>query len=245
MRFDWRTVRFALFVSSLMGVAASQGYAAPVTWEFTGSITSVAPFATGQFTVGDVATYKLTTDSSLQEVAQDVDDPDFGQYLIVGQPLSRFDFEATIGDFRYFYSGSFVSVTVDRDQPQIIVDTSLTGVAVDGPAQPFDPGGFGSTAPLWHPNALDFSVSFTGASPWATDELGQLLPSSPFTAGLSLGFCPYCDLSDFSVPVVNVAFTSARQIPEPASLAILLLGAGGAALVERKRRRRSEARTNG
>ena len=35
---------------------------------------------------------------------------------------------------------------------------------------------------------------------------------------------------------MNVTFTSARQIPEPASLAILLLGAGGAALVERKRR---------
>jgi hypothetical protein len=236
---EFHRARLTLALLILGSVAATPAAAAPVTWEFTGSITSVASFASGYFSVGDVVTYKLTMDSDLVDMEGDVDLPDSGYYRPLGQPREVFDFVAAIGDYEYRYSGSFVTVRLDRLTPSIIVDTSLTGVAVDGPALPFNPvpASFPSPPPLWNANVLDFWVWFPGATPWATDALAPPLPDSPFVAGLNLGFCPYCDDVGPGVNVVGATFTSVRQVPEPTTAMTFLLAIAGAAMFRRAARR--------
>jgi hypothetical protein len=237
---DRARLALGLFILVILGsITATPAAAAPVTWEFTGSITSVASFATGYFSVGEVCTYKLTMDSDLVETEGDVDLPNSGYYLLSRPPREMFDFVATIGSYEYRYSGSFVAMRLDRLTPSLVVDTSLTGVAVDGPALPFNPapGSFPSPAPLWNANVLDFWVRFPGATPWATDALAPPLPNSPFVAGLNLAFCPYCDDVGPGVNTVGATFTSVRQVPEPTSAMIFLLAAAGAIAFRRTGRR--------
>jgi hypothetical protein len=207
--------KLVLCVAAL-GLWAGESQAAPITLEMTGMVTGISGVLgpSSGFAAGDSVTWRLTYDPAVA-----VEGPPGSFSFAGGTPLSSFDWSVAVASSVYRWSNVGTSrLVTDGTGTQLSMDTSISGLAVDGPAlsNPF---------PLF-PLAFDAGVSF--ASPIAAPfTLPTSVPSSAISGGFSLMFAPCDNCPGPAIGFVNGIFQNIHQVPEPSSLLLVALGALG------------------
>jgi hypothetical protein len=201
---------------------ARPALAVPVTFEIDGTIGSIGYGAlSSTFQIGSSVLWTLSFDTS-STPAPPSETPFPGTYNFPNGAPNGFAWSATIGDWHYNNStipGGLTILRVNPSAGRLSMDTSLSGRAVVGDVA----GG------IWYP------VAFDAALLWLNPLGSVTLPSSAPTNGgdftLYLSTNPQSFTADGAV---LGRFTSARVVPEPSTLVLVLLGS--AALFRRRQR---------
>jgi hypothetical protein len=216
VRIFMNPLRKLVLCIAALGVWAGESQAAPITLEMTGMVTGIAGVLgpSSGFAAGDSVTWRLTYDPVVA-----TEGPPGAFTFTAGLPATSFDWSVTVAGLVYRWSNVGVSrLLTDDTGTQLGMDTSISGLAVDGPAlsNPF---------PLF-PLAFDAGIQFAAAvAPPFT--LPGVVPHGPVTGGFSLMFAPCDNCAGPSIGFVNGVFENIRQVPEPSSLLLVVLGAVG------------------
>jgi PEP-CTERM motif len=191
--------------------------AVPITLEIAGVISGtsgVLGSAPGVFVPGVDLRWELTYDSALASPGPP-GSHSFGAPL----PSTSFDWRVFVAGSLYEWSNvGQTRLFTDGTGSTLGIDTSSSGLAVDGPSllNPF----------LLFPIAFDGAVLF-GAPVVAPFTLPMAVTSQAVGGGFSLMFAPCDNCAGPSIGFVNGRFLNIREVPEPSTLLLVGLGAAG------------------
>ena len=215
----------AILVAAGLLTGPQQANALPITFEFSGTVTTVNPALAGVFSVGQSFSGSYTFEST----APDADGTAvFGTYENVSAFTFNYGGGAYVGSTAPGVGSQSGRITVGNDEPAVLFPDTYRVLAfeaietVNGP----DIGAFSVVA------ALLFMGDPTGTA-FGSDALPLTPPPlSGFTVSeFSLGF----NNGQVDVAVLGT-ITSFNQVPEPATLALFGIGLAGLGLAARRRR---------
>ena len=234
-----RTILRAVPLASVLGLAVSgSAWAELINLQFNATIASLEgetdPALRALFPLGGSTSWLLTYDTSTGESSVfpgALDDPSFGFY-----ESTSIEWQGEIAGFSYALpSDATQRLIVQRDQAGLFFDNSIDATSRVGAVS----GDLIHSSGLdWFGQAFDFAVSWPGSAPFPSDALPGALPSGApsgtFTFYLHNTCSQQVGCTDRQLRVLGT-ITSVASVPEPATLALVAIGAIG--LTRRRSRR--------
>ena len=232
-----RTILRAVPLAIVLGLAVSgSAWAELINLQFNATISAYEgeedPALRALFPLGGTASWLLTYDTTLAEApVPPATDPSIGWY------------ESTSIDWQGQISGASYTLQdwvnqrlfVQRDLPGLSFDNSIAATSTLGA---ITGDLIHSSGADWFGQAFDFSVSWAGSAPFTSDALPGTLPSGNpsgnFTFYLHNACPPLSGCTERQLRVLG-NITSVASVPEPATLALVALGA---VVLTRRRSRR-------
>lgn len=196
--------------------------AEPVTFQFTGAVTDAAAYVgesstfSSLFPIGTSVIYTLTYDTTWPAMDCPCISPQYAFDASV--PTAQFNYALQIGGHEYWRSTELGVAFLKPTEIGMSVDTSLSGVNLDGDIV--------GSQPAWHPAALDAffpmsELAFSGQLP--TDLMGVLEGRFDLYLLADSRSCPSCGAN----AVVGGRLTSVEAVPSPSTLLMVVLGSSG------------------